>query len=304
MILIVGGTGFIGRNLILMLQKDEMPQRVVSRRPDRAFLQDHAPGTEAITAQEFHDAPERYLADCTAVVYLASTSTPGSNLTAPWKEPAENVDAAVRAMHLVATHSDAHFVFLSSGGTVYGPTLVRPIPENATLNPISPYGLGKKMCEAAVDFMARTAGFQATVLRPANPVGPWQTNPNHGVVGALFRAATQNTAFHMLGDGSAVRDYFDIRDLARGIVDVIKSPEISIGQTWNIASGRGHSIREVHSLVEMVTGIEVPITRGAARPSDIDHVVLDISCIQDALGWTPHYDLEQTLAYTWAQFPA
>ena len=302
MILIIGGTGFVGKNLSVFLHRQGHRLRVVSRAPDMAFLEAHAPGTSALTLEQFLSDPRSALFEVEAVVYLASTSTPGSNLDAPWQEARYTVEAAMRVMSAVSKHSQASFVYLSSGGAIYGETTLDAIPEEQELRPISPYGLGKKMTEAAVDFMARTEGLCTTVLRPSNPIGRWQVSLSQGVVGVLMRAARNGTAFTMIGQGDAVRDYFDVRDLSQAIKAVIDQPDASRGKTWNIGSGRATSVQEMVDLVQEVSGLGIEVKRLPPRPSDVTRLVLDTRAIRSALGWSPKIELRASIEDIWAAF--
>lgn len=302
MILVIGGTGFVGKNLVMCLHGKGVPLRVVSRAPDTAFLDAHAPGTTALKLEQFLSDPKSALFGVEAVVYLASTSTPGSNLDAPWQEAHDTVGAAMRVMSAVAHYSQANFIYLSSGGAIYGETELDVIPESNDLRPISPYGLGKKMTEAAVDFMARSEGLNTTILRPSNPIGRWQMNLSQGVVAALMRAARQGTVFTMIGQGMAVRDYFDVRDLSLAIKAVIDHPEVSHGKIWNIGSGRATSVQEMVDLVQEVSGLDIAVHRLPPRPSDVTRMVLDTRAIREVLGWTPKHELRSSLEHIWETF--
>lgn len=304
MILVVGGTGFVGKNLVVSLTARGVPVRVVSRSPNAAFLSEVAPSATALTTEQFLSDPQAALFGVDAVVYMASTSTPGSNVETPWAETQNTVEPAMRVMSAIVRHSQAHMVYLSSGGTVYGNVAGDVIPENSPLHPISPYGLGKKMTEAAIQFMAQTQGLRATILRPSNPIGRWQVSVNQGVVGALMRAARQGHAFPMIGEGSAVRDYFDVQDLVGAIEMSIAAPEQSIGQTWNVGSGRGVSVRGMLDLVQEISGHEIAIDYKPARSADVDRVVLDTTSIQSALGWAPRFELRQSLQNIWDEHSA
>ncbi len=299
MILVVGGTGFIGKNLLGELHRQGHETIVVSRRPDQDFLARLGGACASVTTDAFLADPAAALRGCTAVVYLASGSTPGANLDTPWRDLDLNVAPAMRVMQAVATHSDAHFIFLSSGGTIYGHTDTPEIPENCPLNPISPYGLGKQMIEAAIGYCQRSAGLRATVLRAANPIGRWQKSRSQGLVGVLMRASLTGEGFHMIGDGSAIRDYFDVQDLVAAIIAVINAPETSIGQTWNVGSGRGLSTRDMIHLVQQVTGVTLPVTQLPPRPSDVDSAVVDIRAIKAAIGWQPRIAIETSLSGIW-----
>lgn len=300
MILILGGTGFVGKNLVTCLQARGAAMRVVSRAPDAAFLEQHAPGTSALRLEQFMADPKAALFGVETVVYLASTSTPGANIDTPWREARDTVEAAMRVLSAVAQHSDANVIYLSSGGAVYGETAANMITEDSDLRPISPYGLGKKMTEAAIDFMARTHGLRTTILRPSNPIGRWQISVSQGVVGALMRAAQQGAVFNMIGEGSAVRDYFDVRDLSHAIEAVIDNPEASNGKTWNVGSGEGTSVREMLELVQEVSGHEIKVQHTPARSTDVARVVLDTSAINGAVGWSPAHGLRASLQDIWA----
>lgn len=302
MILVIGGTGFIGKNLTTFWHEAGMPLRIVSRTPDRAFLDTHAPETTALTLEQFLSDPQSALFEVKAVVYLASTSTPGSNLDTPWQEARDTVEAAMRVMSAVAGYSEASFIYLSSGGAIYGETDLDVISEDTDLRPISPYGLGKKMTEAAVDFMARSQGLHTTILRPSNPIGRWQMSLSQGVVGALMRAARQGTPFTMIAQGMAVRDYFDVRDLAQAIKTVIDQPEVSKGKIWNIGSGKATSVQEMVDLVQDVSGLDIAVHRLPPRPSDVNRMVLDTRAIHVALGWTPKHELRASIEHIWETF--
>lgn len=302
MILIVGGTGFVGKNLCVFLHGQGMPLRVVSRKPDVTFLDTHAPGTSVVSLDQFLSDPTSALFNVEVVVYLASASTPGSNLETPWQEARETVEAAMRVMRAVAHHSVARLIYLSSGGAIYGETTLDAIPEDNELRPISPYGLGKKMTEAAVDFMARTEGLHATILRPSNPIGHWQVSLSQGVVGALMRAARHGSVFTMIGHGTAVRDYFDVRDLSRAIYDVITQPETSQGRTWNVGSSTAVSVQEMLNIVQDVSGLEITVRHLPPRTSDVTRLVLDTRAIRQALGWTPQYQLRTSIEHIWDVF--
>lgn len=299
MILLVGGTGFIGKNLLLRLGASGVKTTVVSRQPDREFLARFSPLTTALTLEQFYSDPSAALFDCRSVVYLASSSTPGSNLTAPWREATHTVEPLLRMIKAVVDHSDAHFVFLSSGGTVYGPCNVDLLTEDLPLNPISPYGLGKKMCEAVVQHMATVHRLRQTILRPANPIGRWQESQGQGVVGALLRAARDGTSFPMIGDGTAIRDYFDVSDLAAAIIATLQAPDKSSGRIWNVGSGHGHSVSEMLNMVRIVTGRNIEVKPLPPRDTDVDRVVLDINGIRAALGWSCQVDLEDGIQDVW-----
>jgi UDP-glucose 4-epimerase len=199
--------------------------------------------------------------------------------------------------------SDAQFIYVSSGGSVYGSSAPELVSEDELLNPISSYGFGKKLAETSIKFLGDIHGLRFTILRPANPIGPWQNNLNQGVVSALVRAARSGTTFTLIGDGHVVRDYFDVQDLIQALLVTANNPEVSVGKIWNVGSGRGHSVVEIIELVEYISKSEIKTKRIAARPSDVSRVILDSSAIGDALGWGPKISLETSLTSIWNHAP-
>lgn len=299
MILVFGGTGFIGRHVTLDLRARGYAVTVVSRSPEMGFLERHAPDVAAIRLADLMADPGPVFRRATGVVWTAAQSTPGSNPSQPWVEASANVEPMIWAADQAA-QVGARFVFLSSGGSIYGELPASgKITEDQPLRPLSPYGMGKQMAEAGLDFLARTRGLRATVLRPSNPIGRWQSNRAQGVVGALFRAARAQQTFPMLGDGSVVRDFLAVDDLAQAIGMTLDAPQISAGQVWNVGSGEGHSIAEIHRMASDIAGQAIAIDRLPARPSDPSYVVLDTARIQQRLGWQPVIGLREAMQTVW-----
>lgn len=302
MILVIGGTGFIGKNFLSLLEDRALRAVSVSRRPDESFLSEYAPSIEFLTVEQFHLDPAAALFECKSVVYLASNSTPGSNLDKPWNETQENIDPLLRVLQAVQTYQPtAHFIFLSSGGTVYGQVDAEVICEDEPLRPISIYGLGKRMMESSVQFMADHHGLNTTILRPANPVGRWQKSRSQGVVGVLLRSAASGAPFPMQGKGDAIRDYFDVADLCDAIMLAVERPNKSVGKTYNVGSGHGLSVRDIVGMVERVTGNKLNIKSVPTRSSDVSRVVLKTTRIEKELGWSATRKLENTVARIWEE---
>lgn len=302
-VLVFGGTGFIGRHLCQRLQAAGVAARIVSRRPDAEFLARYAPGLEALPLERFRQDPAAHLGQAETVIYLASQSTPAQNIGEPWREFADNVEPALQLASQMAEHGAGRLIYLSSGGAVYGHPETLPVPEQQPLRPVSPYGLGKQMVEVSLAYLARIAGLRHCVLRPSNPIGYWQRGRKHGVVGTLLRAALQGERFTMIGDGSHIRDYMAVEDLVQAIELAAAAPQAD-GQVWNVGSGRGLSTRQVHDIVCAVTGREIPVDHAPDRPSDVRRVVLDTARIRADLGWQARIGFEQQVQMLWQQMQA
>lgn len=151
------------------------------------------------------------------------------------------------------------------------------------------------MSEQALSLLSETVGLRLSVLRPANPVGRWQTGDRQGLIAVILNAIDQNRPVIRLGEGTAVRDYFDVGDLCAAIIAVIDQPRISIGATYNVGSGIGQSINEIIDLVGKVVGKRVEVEDRPARAQDVRNIVLDCTRIRSALGWHAETPLVNTV---------
>lgn len=300
MILVVGGTGFIGKTLMQTLAAAGRPALCVSRGPDTAFLADQAPMARAMTLDALRDDPAPALAEVTGCVYLASAGRLGDHHETPWLEARRMLAPMMRMVHLLADHARPRtpVVFLSSAA-VYGPRRAATLREGMEPRPVTPYGTGKAMAELALAAAGRQTGFPTRVLRPATPIGRFQAGAARGAVGALIEAAATGRPFVLNGDGTTVRDFFDARDLARAIVAALDSPRRG-HRVWNVGSGQGIALGDLIGAVERVTGRPIAVEHGPMPPGEVPRAVLDIRRIGAELGWRPEISLAEALADIWA----
>jgi UDP-glucose 4-epimerase len=187
--------------------------------------------------------------------------------------------------------------FLSSGGTVYGNPPRNPVPEEAPCDPITGYGIMKLAAEKYVAMYAALYGIRARSLRISNVYGSTQTTGRgQGIVAELFRAAQQEDSITVFGDGDTVRDYVLLDDVAKAVVELAS---LQGGPTVvNVGSGQGHSVNEVASLVERITGSHIQRDWRQRRPFDIAEIVLDVSRLTNSIAWQP-VPLDEGLKSTW-----
>jgi len=299
MIILVGGGGFLGSHLRRRFAAGIAPEVVVVTDSDPTLPL--GPAETRIGREAFAgEAGLALIRRAEAIVYLATASTVATFLHSPWEELSRNVEPLMRLLHRISESGSAcRFVFVSSGGTVYGKTnSSEPIPETWPLNPISPYGMGKVMQEQALAFFGRTAQLDYAVLRLANPVGVFGQSQSQGLVTAALRAVAADIPLTLFGDGSHVRDIFDADDAADAIMRATLTRAHS-GATWNVGSGKGYSNLEVIRMVERVTGQQVRLDRQLAREADVPYVVLDTTRVGSDLGWAATRDLQDTIDEIW-----
>jgi UDP-glucose 4-epimerase len=277
----LGGAGFIGRNLAQALRERGHGVLVV----DPALPSPVAEAVPLALAEREHlqGLLQSYRVD--TVVHLASLLLPGSDAAAFDREVAEVLAPSFALMDHCARAS-IRVVLFSSGGTVYGDPGPGAAHEDQPLAPKSRYGLGKVMLEEYARLCERLHGLRCLVLRPSNPYGRHQRlNGAQGLVAVALGKALAGEPLEVWGDGEAVRDYLDVRDLADAVAQLIESE--AEGTTFNIGSGVGHSVNEVLELVQSATGRPLTVVRRPARSVDVRRIVLDSSALAASIRWRP-----------------
>jgi len=187
-------------------------------------------------------------------------------------------------------------IYLSSGGAVYGNPMQMPIAEDATLAPISSYGVIKSVIERYLHYFGRY-GIRSLIVRPSNLYGIRQGNTGVlGLVNTLLEKTLRDEEVLIFGDGSAVKDYVHVSDLLDFLSKAIAMDATGV---FNVGSGQGVSVNEVMALVNAVTGRQTHIRYEDARPYDVARIVLDISKAHGVLGWQPKVTLEQGIREVW-----
>lgn len=302
MIGVYGADGFIGRHLVRRLIERGLPVRAVSRRFDRDFadeVEDLADLVAADLSQPLAMASS--LQDVSTVVQLMSSSSPGLKNDHAVADITENVVPHVEFLQNCLRAGVKRYIFLSSGGTVYGPGAPVPTPETAPTNPINSHGLTKLFVEKYIQMHGHVDGLEYIILRVANPFGPGQTfRKGQGLVPAIIERWQKGQPVRIFGDGSARRDYIFISD----VIDAIEAA-IAVGgnpqHILNVGSGETRSVNEVVEAIESAGGIKMEREYVAARSTDVDVACLDISQARAVLGWAPRTPFVQAMAMTVAQ---
>lgn len=291
MIGIFGGTGFIGRNLANQLQAASSSCLLLGRSIP-AGLNDQAVRIDFSRPETYRE----YLEEITTAIMLVSTSVPGTNINSPANEIRDNVVPYARFLNEVANSRLRKLIFLSSGGTVYGPPENELISEEHPTRPISPYGLGKLAIEEFIKAHAIDANWKYVILRPANPVGAFQHyKKGQGLVSAAIDAALSGKKLPVWGNGEATRDYFEIEDLCKVIVSLIDDNGAE-NQTYNVGSGIGLSVNQVIEIVSAGIGVPVPVEYQPSRSVDLDRNVLDVAKLRAKLGFVPRAISKDTIS--------
>ncbi len=299
MILVTGGTGFVGSTLARSLAGANTPVRVVSLRKAAA---PHIAGIEYVTADLCGVAPDNPLFESVdTIVHLASTTIPSTSMADPVFDAHSNIDMALRLLEAARQRRIHNFVFASSGGTVYGDPISLPVRETDATEPRSPYGIVKLAVEKYVGLYSRIHGLRGISLRISNPYGYGQFfGAPIGVIARLLHHAYEDTTFAVWGDGSVVRDYFHIDDLLRAFHVTIADRNVAAG-VYNVSAGQGTSLNQLIALVERITSRRIKVRYESARDVDVQAIWLDTGKFTRATGWKPSIALEQGVGMLWQE---
>lgn len=294
--LVLGGSGFIGSHLVDALLADGHRVRVFDRQPDR--FRDALNGVDYRfgTLGDVADVAEA-LAGVDVVFHLVSTSVPSTSNLDPVADIQGNLVTAVQLLDQMKRLDVRRIVFLSSGGTVYGNPVTSPVTETHPLRPICSYGVVKVAIENYLFMYQDLYGIEPVVLRPSNPIGTRQGHVGvQGVVPTFLRRLLDGDPIQVWGDGSVVRDYLDVTDLASLCVQAGKSDSVGV---FNAGSGIGTSISEVLSIIESVTGRKADVRYQPARSFDVQRIVLDSELARQTFGWSSTIAIDESVRRLW-----
>lgn len=328
-ILVSGGTGFIGSHTAVELinagydvviidnlsnsDKDSIDgiERITGMRP--AFIEGDV--TDPVLVRKvFEEHP-----DIAGAIHFAASKAVGESVEKPLLYYSNNLMGLITLLEGL-TEAGAKGIVFSSSCTVYGEPDESPITESAPVKPAtSPYGNTKQICEEIIrDYIHSGAPLRSILLRYFNPVG---AHPSaeigelpRGVPANLVPYLTQAAAgirkeLTVFGndyptpDGTCIRDYIDVVDLAKAHVAAIKrllgSESAEKLEVFNLGTGRGVSVLELISAFEKATGVSVPYKIGPRREGDIISIWADPTKANEVLGWKAETPVEQTMLNTW-----
>jgi len=292
-ILLIGGTGFIGRALARRLAAEGHDVHTLSRTGTKST--DRPPGiTEHLGDQGNSPRITPLLKKCHHVFHLAASTTPADTVWHPAQEAEQNLLPTLRFLECAQDYPENHYVFLSTGGALYGDAALAN--EETPPHPTSYHGATKLALEHFFGILGQRHPGSLTILRPSNVYGPQQPlRPGFGVIRTLLERARTGAKIAVFGDGGAVRDYLYIDDLIDACLLAMDKPT----GTYNIGSGRGHSLWDVLAMIEQVTGRPLEIEHQPQRASDVQRIVLDTRRAQEHLGWQAHVQLLEGLQRCW-----
>jgi UDP-glucose 4-epimerase len=327
-ILVTGGLGFIGSHTVVELQNQGFEVVIIDNLSNTSLnvLDGIANITEINTAFENLDLREKEKVqdffkrhrDISGVIHFAASKAVGESVGNPLLYYENNLNTLIYLLQELQQQPEANFIF-SSSCTVYGQAEKMPITEDASIQTaMSPYGNTKQIGEEIITDTAKVTNINAILLRYFNPIG---AHPS-AEIGELPIGVPQNLVPFItqtgLGlrkelsvygddyptpDGTAVRDYIHVVDLAKAHVIALKrlldKKNLAKVETFNLGTGTGSSVLEVIHAFEKVSGQKLPYKIVARREGDITSAYANTDKANNVLGWKAQSTLDEAMASAW-----
>lgn len=327
-VLVTGGLGFIGSHTVVELQNEGFEVVIIDNLSNSS--EDVLNGIKAITGKtplfEKLDLREKTAVqeffkkhnDVTGVIHFAASKAVGESVEQPLLYYENNISSLIYLLQELQQKPEASFIF-SSSCTVYGQAEKMPITEDAPVQlAMSPYGNTKQIGEEIITDTAKVTNISAILLRYFNPVGAHESVQ----IGELPLGVPQNLVpfitqtgvglrqeLSVFGndyptpDGTAVRDYIHVVDLAKAHVialqRLLNKKNLAKVETFNLGTGKGSSVLEVIHSFEKVSGKKLPYKMMPRREGDITEAYANTDKANNVLGWKAELSLDKAMASAW-----
>ena len=324
-ILVTGGAGFIGSHTVVELQEagyDVVVMDNLSNSSEKSLERVQKITGKAVPFYKAdildREALEQIFSEqeIGAVIHFAGLKAVGESVEKPWEYYENNIAGTLTLVDVMRKHNVKNIIF-SSSATVYGNPAFIPITEECPKGQCTnPYGWTKSMLEQILsDIQKADPEWNVILLRYFNPIGAHKSgtigeNPN-GIPNNLMPYITQvavgkRQELGVFGndynthDGTGVRDYIHVVDLAQGHVKALKKIEENAGlKIYNLGTGVGYSVLDVVKNFEDATGVKIPYSIKPRRAGDIDSGYADASLAKEELGWEAKYGIREMCEDSW-----
>ncbi len=320
-VLITGGAGFIGSNLIpRLLEKNHEIHYVVdnlsageasklrAKQIERTYKQIEVAEYNVLYIRSIlRDIKKGFIPGTTkpankidAIVHLASPVSVAESIENPDKYRDEINKGTARVLE-GAKECGINRVIIASTAAVYGNPEKTPLSEDSRIDPVSPYGYEKFAAEALSRIYSREHGMETIILRLFNVYGPGQdhSSPYAGAISNVMRRLKEGKAPLIFGDGKQTRDFVNITDVCDAIILALELEKPEPGLTLNIGSGNAATLNSVVESCIALSGNNVQPVYQPQRAGDIRNSQADISKARKCLGYAPKITLEEGLKATW-----
>ena len=311
--LVTGGAGYIGSHVVLALCEEGNNVVVLDdlSTGNRESVDKRALFIQGSTLNQ--DDLSKGLNGVDAVVHLAAFKAAGESMIYPEKYSHNNITGTITLLNAMVNHTVNKFIF-SSTAAVYGYPQYLPLDENHPLEPINYYGFTKLEIERILKWYGELKGLRFAALRYFNAAGydlqgritSLENNPENLIPTAMEVASNRREKMEVFGDdfdtadGTGVRDYIHVTDLASAHVKAIEYLNENANLTVNLATGESHSVFDVINLAKEISGQDIPFDIVDRRPGDPAELYAGTNQAFESLNWEAEYsDLKTLLETTW-----
>lgn len=295
--ILTGGSGFIGTNFLQTSKAEDGDIVVLDRRkPLWLVIKPWIRYIEQDTREI--DSFRHELIPGSVVIHMASVSYPGKAEKMIESDIQDNVLGTVRLAQACVDQGVGAFIFLSSGGAIYGDQSISPINENAYPQPKSAYGVMKLTNEHYLRIINQLRGMPVALLRVANPFGRWHSGAGQGAINVFLKKILLGEPLEVWGSGTQVRDYIPVQDVIEAMRLIGRSFRNGC-EAFNIGSGDGRSLNDVLEAIKIATNISPTVSFSSARNVDVETNILNIQKMQTWFNWKPTTLFQTALRDTW-----
>ena len=295
-VILTGGAGFIGSHVADELV-DKGAKVIVIDDLSSGVLANVPKGVEFLNLSIADQKLSNVLNDFKAnmLIHCAAQASVSNSINSPHFDAEVNILNGLRIMDYAMKSDVKSYVYLNTGGALYGEPKYLPCDEGHPINPISPYGLSKWTLENYFHILL-PASAKFTSLRLANVYGPRQDPAGEaGVVAIFAQKMLDGKDVKIFGDGDQSRDFVYVKDVAESVIAVLETP--TQGHI-NIGSGAQTSVNEIFEQLSVEIGYTKKPIYESEREGDVRHIYLNVEKAEEALGWTAHMNLEDGLKHT------
>lgn len=300
---VLGGGGFIGSHITDALLKEPGYQVTVFDRPGAIYLDQLKESGAKIIVGDFLNVQDlvRAVQGNDVIFHLISTTVPSYSNDHVVFDVETNIIGSLNLLD-VAREAKVHkVIFSSSGGTVYGVPERTVITESHQTQPISSYGITKLTIEKYLHLYWKLHGLDYCILRISNAYGERQVPSGvQGLIPTVIDKALRHEEINIWGNGSVIRDYIYVTDVAAGFVSASKY--FGEDRVFNISTGVGYSTNEVLERLKALVDFPINIKHDPARLYDVPANILDNTKARELLKWKPIVSIEEGLEKTYRYF--
>jgi len=298
--LVLGGCGFIGSHIVDGLLESGYRVRIFDKANIDTQNINHVINDVELIEGDFTNETDVASAvkGMEYIFHFIGTTLPKTSTDNPVYDVESNVVSTLKLLDISLKEKIKKIIFASSGGTIYGIPQSIPIPEDHPTNPTCSYGISKLMIEKYLELYHTTRGLDYVCFRISNPYGERQNFQSiQGALAVFLGLVKEAKPVTVWGTGNITRDYIYIKDIVFVLIKALQTK--TRWKVFNLGSGTGTTLNELIELIREVTRQKVKVLYSEGRAIDVGVNVLDVSRVEEELGFIPKTSLREGVKKTW-----